>query len=114
MKFDLLTGGQEIKLAILVKFWLFLPLFCLFSSYFFASITFGDGFFQFQDNKVRLKQAPGHNHENTIFQPGQCPINLRPGTNQNAKSRIKEIQVFYVVFTTWAPVLYIIRFTIQV
>ena len=47
--------------------------FLLFSSYFFASITFGDGFFQFQDNKVSLKQAPGHNHENTIFQPEQCP-----------------------------------------
>ena len=68
MKFDLLTGGQEIKLAILVKCWLFE----LFSSYFFAFITFGDGFFQFQDNKVSLKQAPGHNHENTIFQLGHC------------------------------------------
>ena len=45
-----------------------------FNSYFFASITFGDGFFQFQDNKVSLKQAPGHNHENTIFHPGQCPF----------------------------------------
>ena len=72
MKFDLLTGGQEIKLAILVKFLLFWPLFCRFSSYFFASITFGDGFFQFQDNKVSLKQAPGHNHENTIFHLGEC------------------------------------------
>ena len=49
----------------------FLAVICLFSSYFFASITLGDGFFQFQDNKVRLKQAPGHNHDNTIFQPGQ-------------------------------------------
>ena len=38
MKFDLLTGGQEIKLAILVKFQLFLAVICLFSSYFFASI----------------------------------------------------------------------------
>ena len=67
MKFDFLTGGQEIKLAILVK------KFCLFSSYFFASTTFSDGFFQFQDNKVSLKHAPGHNHENTIFQSVQCP-----------------------------------------
>ena len=49
MKSDLLTGGQEIKLAILMKFWVFEPLVCLFSSYFFAfSITFDDEFFQFQ------------------------------------------------------------------
>ena len=54
MKFDLLTGGQEIKLAILVKFSLFWPLFCLFSLFFFVSITFGDGFFQFQDNKASV------------------------------------------------------------
>ena len=54
MKFDLLTGGQEIKLAILVKFRPLQPLFCLFSSYFFAPITFGDGL----DSKVSLKQAP--------------------------------------------------------
>ena len=67
MKFDFLTSGQEIKLANLVKFWLFLPLFCLFSSYFFAFFTFGDGFFQFQDNKASLNQAYGHNHENMIF-----------------------------------------------
>ena len=66
MKFDLLTSGQKIKPALLVNFD-FSPLFCLFSSYFFASITFGDGFFQFQDNTVSLKQAPCHNHENTIF-----------------------------------------------
>ena len=66
MKFDLLKGGQEIKLAI------HLPLFCLFRAYFFASVNFGDGFFHFQDNKLSLKQVPGHNHENTIFQPGEC------------------------------------------
>ena len=71
MKFDLLTSGQEIKLAILVKCRLFQPLFCLFGSYFFDSITFGDDLFQFQDKKVSLKEAPDHNHENTIFQPGQ-------------------------------------------
>ena len=41
----------------------------------FASITFGDGFFQFQDNKVSVKQATGHNHENTIFHPGPCTVN---------------------------------------
>ena len=54
-----MTGGQEIKLAILVKFGPFQLLFCLFSLYFFASIFFGDGFFQFQDKmKVSLSQAP--------------------------------------------------------
>ena len=37
-------------------------------SHFFASITFGDGFCQFQDNKVSLIQASGHNHENTLLQ----------------------------------------------
>ena len=81
MKFNLLTGGQEIKLAILGKFLLFWPLFCLFSSYTVASITFGDGFFQFQDNKVRLRQSPGHSHENTILQSGQCPFH----SNQNLR-----------------------------
>ena len=72
MKIDLLRSGREIKLAILTKFWLFYPLLCLFSSYFFASITFGDGFFQFQDNKGSFQQSPGRNRENTIFQPEQC------------------------------------------
>ena len=84
MKFDLLTGGQEIKLAILVKFWLFQPLFCLFNSYFFASITFGDGFFQFQENKVSWKQAPGHNHENMLFQPEECPFEVTVSDNNVA------------------------------
>ena len=46
----------------------------LFSIYVFAFITFGDGFFQFQDNKVSLRQAPGHGYENTIYQPEQCPF----------------------------------------
>ena len=44
------------------------------SSYSFASITFGDGFFQFQHNKVSLKQAADDNHENTIFQPASVPL----------------------------------------
>ena len=73
MKFDLLTGGQEIKLAILVKF--------DFSSCYFVCLvriflllSFADGLFQFHDSKVSLKQAPGHNHENTIFQTGHCPF----------------------------------------
>ena len=48
----------------------------LFSSYFFAFITFGDVFFMSQDNKASEKQAPGHNHENTIFQPRKCPFYL--------------------------------------
>ena len=42
--------------------------------FFFASATFGDGCIQFQDNKVSFKQAPGHDHENTIFQLEQCPF----------------------------------------
>ena len=64
MKFDLLTDGQEIKIAILVKLGLFYPLFCLFSSYFFASIIFSN-----------FKQAPGHNHKNMILLLGQWPFN---------------------------------------
>ena len=67
IKFDLLTGGQEIKPAIE---------YCIFSSYFLVSITFGDGFFHFQHNEVSLKQAPGHNHENTIFQPRNSAFNM--------------------------------------
>ena len=47
MKFDLLTGGQEMELAILVEFGLFQLLLCLFSSDFFASITFGSASCQF-------------------------------------------------------------------
>ena len=48
MEFDLLTGDQEIKLTILVKFNFSSRYFvCLVKSFFFASITFGDGFFQF-------------------------------------------------------------------
>ena len=39
------------------KFLTSLAVICLFSSYFFASLTFGVGFFQFQDNKVSLKQV---------------------------------------------------------
>ena len=70
IKFDFVTGGQEISVFILVELYGFWSLFCLFSSYFFS-----DGFFQFQDNKVSLKQAPGHNHENTIFQPAECLFN---------------------------------------
>ena len=59
-----------------MKFWLSYSLFCQLSSYLFHSITFGDGFFQFQDNEVSLKQAPGHNHENTIYQLRQRPFSL--------------------------------------
>ena len=40
-----------------------------------SSTTFGDGFFKFQVNKLGLKQDPGHNHANTIFQLGQCSFN---------------------------------------
>ena len=53
MKFDLLTGGQEIKLAILQTFWLF-------SRYFVCLIHISLLLSLCQDNKVSLKQAPGH------------------------------------------------------
>lgn len=36
--------------------------------------TFRDFVFRFQDNKVSLKLALGHNHENKMFQRGQCPF----------------------------------------
>ena len=35
---------------------------------------FGNCLFLFQDNKVSLKQFPGHNHENAIFELGNCPL----------------------------------------
>ena len=38
-----------------------------FSSHYFASINFGDGFFQFQNSKVSLNQGPNHNYRNTII-----------------------------------------------
>ena len=38
IKFNFVTGSQEIKIAILVEFWLFYPLFCIFSKHFFAFI----------------------------------------------------------------------------
>ena len=47
INFDFETGGQEIKLSILVEFRVFQTFFCLFSSYFFVFIIFGDIFFPF-------------------------------------------------------------------
>ena len=67
IKFDFVTGGQEIIFSIVVEFWRILVVICLFISYFFTFISFRDFFFQFQDNKVNLKEAPEHDHENTIF-----------------------------------------------
>ena len=61
----------------------FLAVVCMFSSYFFASITFDDGFFPFQDNKVSLMQARGHNHENMIFQLWQYPFRLKDEATLN-------------------------------
>ena len=76
MKFDLLTDGQEIKLPSLRNSDFYSHCFvCLVHISLLLSL-FGDGFIQFQDNKVSLKQVPGHNHENMIFQLGQCPFNL--------------------------------------
>ena len=40
------------------------------------STTFGDGFFQFQDNKVSLKQDPGHNHETRYFIRDTVPLTM--------------------------------------
>ena len=65
MKFDLWTGGQKSNLPFVCKFYYFSRYFFgfLFSSYFFAPITFGDGFFQFKDNRVlSLNHVPCHNH----------------------------------------------------
>ena len=61
---------------VLVEFWVFLLLllFYLFTSCFFASITFGDLFFLIQDNKESLKHASGHTNKNTIFHAGQYPF----------------------------------------
>ena len=63
IKFDFVTGGQEIKLAFLVEFLLFSVTVILYLKL----ITFGDLFFQFQDNKTSLKQALGHNYKNTMY-----------------------------------------------
>ena len=38
------------------------------------SLLLSLGFFQFQYNKVNFKQAPGLNHENTIFQQGNSKV----------------------------------------
>ena len=54
IKFDFVTGGQEIKVTILVDF--------------------GEFLFIFQEKLASLKQAPGHNHENTMYQPGECAL----------------------------------------
>ena len=61
MKFDLLAGGQEIcEILTFQAVILFL---------FLASITIGDGCFQFQDNKVSLSKLLDIIMK-TIFQPG--------------------------------------------
>ena len=55
IKFDVVTGGQEIKIATLVEFSLFLDFlvnFCFLPSL--LAI-----FFPFQDNKASLKLDPG-------------------------------------------------------
>ena len=57
-------------------------LFCLFSSYFFvSSFTFCDGFFHFQDTRVSLKQAPGHNHETRYFSRYSVPLRGKKSRN---------------------------------
>ena len=69
-----MTGGQEIKVPFCWNFEFFLVIILSFSSCFFAFIAFGNFFFQFQDKKASLKQAPGHDHKNTMFQLGQRPF----------------------------------------
>ena len=66
------TGSREDKITILVEF-NFLK--CYFLSLVNISLRqrryWRFCFSQFQDNKASLKQALGHNNENTIFQPRQ-------------------------------------------
>ena len=46
------TNKVDVVVVDSCKISTFLAVICLFSSYFFNSITFDDGLFQFQDNKV--------------------------------------------------------------
>ena len=62
------SGLQSIKFHFLKSKKAFRPLFFL--------VTFF--VFLFQDNKVTLKQIPGHNHENTIYQQGYYPVKYMP------------------------------------
>ena len=73
MKFDLLTGGQEIKLAILVKF-------CFSGHYFvcLVHISLLLSLLAMVSSNFKIKQTPGHNHENTIFQLEQWSFNDSP------------------------------------
>ena len=68
------SSRQEVrkksKLLFLWKFSSCRPYFVSVINISLLSSLFGDFFLVFQDNIASLKQAPGHNHENTIFQPG--------------------------------------------
>ena len=67
---SILISWQAVKKSKFLIWWNFqiLVVIFFFSSYFFAFSTFCLFFF-FLESK--LKQIPGHNHENTTFQPGQ-------------------------------------------
>ena len=58
-EFDLVTGSQQIKIAILVKFWVFLAVILSLSSYLFPFITFTI----WSSNFKVVKQAPGLSRE---------------------------------------------------
>ena len=77
MQYDLLTDRSRNQTCHSCEILTFLASLCLFDLCFFASITFGNSVFQFQDYKVSLKRAPGHNYENTILQPGEHKIGRR-------------------------------------
>ena len=58
-------------------------------------------FFLFQDNKVSLKKAFRHNHENTIFHPLQCPFKEPKG---NSEGRVKVKFVILAVMLAFKAV----------
>ena len=80
---------------------------CLTSKYFFAFITFGDGFFQFEDNKLSLKQAPDHYYENTIFQLGQHPFNCSFIVIRKSENDMVTVNSFSVKHLMGAPVIWV-------
>ena len=65
------TGGQEIKDFILVEFWGFWSLFCLFNLNFFVLITLGDFSSYFKRNKQALASSWPWKYD-----PGHCSINF--------------------------------------
>ena len=81
IKFDFLIACQEIKIVVLVEFILTL-----------RSI--------FQDNKANLRQAPGHNHENTINQPQG---NTAFWSLLLADKSVLLLSIVFFFFIDWTP-----------